>query len=57
MDTIAIILASLLFGAVITIIATKLGAFKDTDKDAIPDKVEEKLAEFQKKVEKIIGKL
>lgn len=41
MEAIIIILSLLLFAAVGMVVATKLGYFKDADKDGIPNEVED----------------
>ena len=41
MEIIVIILSVLLFAAVGMIVATRLGYFKDADKDGIPNEVED----------------
>jgi|TARA_B100000287_G_scaffold258553_1_gene243079 uncharacterized membrane-anchored protein YhcB (DUF1043 family) len=56
MDTIGIIIASLIIGAVIAVIATKMGAFKDKNDNAIPDKIEKKFDELKDKVEELLKK-
>ena len=56
MQTIVIILSILLFAAVAMIVATYLGKFKDTDKDGIPDSVEEFVDEKTGEVIEVVKK-
>lgn len=53
METVVIILSILLFICVGVIVATKLGKFSDTDKDGIPDLIENKFEELKGKIDEL----